>query len=283
MRLFDLPQAKHFCAPLPTSNHGLEQSLPAFHVALKHASRLQEGTAHFDIHRTNVLMSVERWLLFSIGHYRRALEMLVPASAPWAQVTLYYASFFSANAVMAMFGGWVGQTINGSRVVDVQKGAPGQQELRILRGSSARSPNGVRGSHRTFWDFYYDAVPAVAAWAPASLVSALSPVNGDYAWQISSRNDVNYDMFHAWRALTDFCGTFKPAKLKTLSGPLRLQLDATEQIIRLALFFASELSLSSFALANCGFTGNRTQVQRRLVKQQVPALLNQSAFGEFAA
>jgi len=283
VRLLDLPQAKYFCARVALPSHGVEQSLPAFHTALGKVSRLQEGTAHFDIHRVNLLMSAERWLLFSIAHYRRAVEMLAPVSAPWAQVTLYYASFFSANAVMAMFGAWVGHTISGPRIVDVETGSPGQQELRIFRGTSARSPSGARGPHRIFWDFFYDAVPAVAAWAPTHLSGALTPVNGDYAWQISSRNDINYDMFHAWDASATFCRTFKSAKLKTLSGPLRQQFEATEQLIRVTRYFADEVALSAFALANCGFTGDRAHVQRRLVKQQVPSILNQSAFSEFLA
>lgn len=284
MRLFDLPQAKHFCASVPPAGHGLEQSLPAFHAAHRSLSSLREGAQPFEIHRANLLMSAERWLLYSVTHYRRALEMLVPASVPWAQVTLYYSAFFGANSLLGMFGAWVGQTTNGTAIaVDVERGSPGQQELKIFRGTNARSPTGVRGSHRIFWDFFYDSVPTIAAWVPPRLSAALSPVNGDYAWQIASRNEVNYNMFHAWVASARFFSTFQNAKLKTLSGPLQLQLEVSEQIIRLSLHFAEELALSSSALANCGFKGDRKLVQRRLVKQQTPSLLNQSAFVEFAA
>ena len=235
MRLFDLPQAKYFCAAPRPPGQGQEQSLPTFHLALKNIHKLQEGTPRFDIHRINLLISAERWLLYSVGHYRRAIEMLVPASAPWGQVTLYYASFFSANALLAMFGAWVGQTMYGSIAVDVETGLPGQQEFRIVRGPKASSPTGARGSHRAFWDFFYDTIPAITAWVPPRLATALSPVNGDYAWQIKSRNNVNYDMFHAWEASTHFYRTFKNGRLKTLSGPLQLQLEVTEQLIRLAL------------------------------------------------
>jgi hypothetical protein len=268
---------------MPAPNHGLEQSLSAFHSAHKGIHRVQEGTPHFEIHRTNLLMSAERWLLYSVTHYRRALEMLVPSSAPWAQVTLYYSAFFGANCLLAMFGAWVGQTISGTIAVDVEKGAPGQQELKIVRGSNAKSPTGARGSHRIFWDFFYDSVPTISAWVPSNLAAALSPVNGDYAWQISARNEVNYDMFHAWQASKHFFSTFRNARLKTLSGPLQLQLEMTEQLTRLTIHFARELALSAVALADCGFTGDRIQILRRLVKQQVPALLNQSVFAEFAA
>jgi len=200
--------------------------------------------------------------------------MLVPISAPWAQVTLYYASFFAANAILGIFGGWIGHTQTGDRVVDVERGIAGSQELRIHRRPS--SPNGAAGSHRRFWDFFYDATATIAAWAPPKLASALGPVNGDFAWQIAERNAVNYDMFHAWSASARFYSTFKPAKLKTLTGPLQLQLDATESLIRLALHFAKDVSLSTMSLAGCGHTGTRLQVQRKLTGQAPPRLVTQS-------
>jgi hypothetical protein len=283
VQLLDLIQAQHFCTPLGAAAQGLEQSLPAFHLGLKKVTHLTEGTQNFTIHRANLLLSAERWLLFSVGHYRRALEMLVPVSAPWSQITLYYAAFFSANAILALFGAWIGHTVDGIHVVDVEKGTPGQQLLRIVRGKNAKSPSGARGSHKVFWDFFYDAIPTIKAWVPPKLANALSPVNNDYAWQITSRNSVNYDMFSAWDCSMRFYSSFKPAKLQTLAGPLRLQFEATEDLIRLALHFAQELALSNSALANSGFKGDRIQVQRRLVKQAPPAILNQSAFPEFAA
>jgi hypothetical protein len=283
VQLLDLVQAKHFCTPLGAALQGLEQSLPAFHVGLKKVTHLNEGTPNFAIHRANLLLSAERWLLFSVGHYRRALEMLVPVSAPWAQVTLYYSAFFGANAVLALFGAWIGHNVEGVRIVDVEKGTPGQQQLRIVRGKNVKSPSGARGSHKMFWDFFYDAMPAIKAWVPPHLANALAPVNNDYAWQITSRNSVNYDMFRAWDCSTRFYSSFRPAKLKTLAGPLRLQFEATEDLIRLALHFAQEFALSNSALVNIGFTGDRAHVQRRLVKQAPPSILNQSAFSEFAA
>jgi hypothetical protein len=282
MRLFDLPQAKLFCTPAGAPAPGTEQSLRAFHATLGKTTQLTEGTPHFDIHRTNLLMSAERWLVFAVGHYRRAVEMLAPVTVPWANVTLYYASFFSANAMLAMFGAWVGH-VDGPRAVDVEKAASGAQELKIHRRAYAMSPNGATGSHQLFWDLFYSSVPSLTVWAPPKLASALSPVNGDFRWQIQSRNAVNYDMFDAWQLSCHFHTTFRASRLKSLQGSLALQLDATEQLIRLALHFSKEVGLSSFGLDNCGFSGARTSIQRRLLKQAAPALLNQSAFSEFAA
>jgi hypothetical protein len=278
MRLLDLPQAKYFCAPAPATTAGISsQSLHAFHGSMtKGIVLLQEGTVQFHVHQVNLLDSIDRWLLYSLGHYRRSVDMFVPVSAPWAHVTLYYASFFAANAILGIFGGWMGQTQAGPRLVDVERGVEGSQQLRIHRGR-LQSPNGATGSHRTFWDLFYDGAAGIAAWAPAKLASALDPVNGDFAWQIAARNDVNYDMFHSWSASSLFYKTFRPAKLSTLSGPLRLQLEVTEQMIRLALHFAEAVSLSS-VLVGCGATGTRLQVQKRLASQAPPNLVTQTAF-----
>src|SRR5438046_1606169 len=123
MRLFDLPQAKHFCSPPPATIARVSaQSLRSFHALLtKGITHIHEGKLHFDVHQVNVLSSVDRWLLYSAALYRRAVDMLVPASAPWAQVTLYYSSFFAANAILGTFGGWIGHTQDGIRMVDVER------------------------------------------------------------------------------------------------------------------------------------------------------------------
>lgn len=276
MRLFDLPQAKHFCAPPAASLARVgSQSLPAFHAGLgRGVSLMVEGTNLFEIHQVNVLESVQRWLIYSLGHYRRAVDMLVPVSVPWAHVTLYYSSFFAANAILGMFGGCISQTKSGNRVVDVERGVPGSQALRVHRRLA--SPAGAVGSHKTFWDFFYDAAASISAWAPPALEPALKPVNGVFSWQIDERNSVNYDMFQAWDASTLLSGTFNAARLNTLSGPLQLQLETTERIVHLGLSFANTLSLPNTALGGCGHAGTRHQIQRRLVTQRAPSMVTQS-------
>lgn len=274
MRLFDLPQAKHFCAPPALASVG-SQSLRAFHAGLSRGvSVMAEGASVFEIHQVNLLESVQRWLLYAQGHYRRAVDMLVPVSAPWAHVTLYYSSFFAANAILGMFGGWIGHTTKGSRLVDVERGAIGSQALRIHRRLS--SPAGARGSHQVFWDFFYDAVASISAWAPTELASALQPVNGDFSWQIAERNSVNYDMFDAWSASKLMWGTLNPAKLRSLAGTLQLQLETAERIVHLGLWFAKTVSLPGNAVLGCGQTGERQHIQRRLVTQRVPNMVSQS-------
>jgi len=278
MRLLDLPQARHFCAPSASIIGGISsQSLASFHNSLpkKGVVLLREGTTHFHVHQISLLNSIDRWLVYSLGLYRRSVDMLVPVSAPWAQVTLYYASFFAANAILGIFGCWIGTTPFGERLVDVDRGISGDQQLMVHRNPP--SPNGAKGSHRRFWDFFYEGTATISAWAPAELAPALNPVNGDFGWQIAERNKVNYDMFYAWSASTLFFDTFNRSRLRT-SGPLQLQLEASETIIRLALYFANAAALSTAALEGCGATGTTQQIQKRLASQAPPNLVMQSEF-----
>lgn len=275
MTLFDLPQSKHYCASR-SSGAGLSQSLPQFLATLPKARQiLTEGTTEFRVHQSNVLDSVERWIVFALAHYRRAFEMLTPISAPWAQVTLYYSSFFAANALLGIFGGWMGNVKAVTWVIDVQRGTAGSQELQIIRGYKA--PSGAKGSHRVFWDYFYSQANAdIAPWSPLSLLRALEPVNSDTSWQIKERNDVNYDMYHAWQSTLLFASTFNRARLDSLSGPPALQLEKTGQLIRLALHFANEVGMGGGGIQDCGVSGARANVQRRLVTKSPPQLISQS-------
>ena len=103
MRIFDISEAEHFCTALPAHVPGVGQSLAALHNTLGR-TLLVEGTTYFDAHRVSLLNSVERWILFGVSDYRRALDMFVASNAPWAHVTLYYSAFFAANAILGMFG-----------------------------------------------------------------------------------------------------------------------------------------------------------------------------------
>src|SRR5690348_15473407 len=125
MRLLDITEAQYFCRPLSAHAPGVGQSLPAFHNSLR-ITHLREGTTAFDVHRTSMLNAVERWILFGIAGYRRALDMFIPSNAPWEHVTLYYSSFFSANAILGMFGVWA----NFNRLIDVDQGSPNSQVFR---------------------------------------------------------------------------------------------------------------------------------------------------------
>lgn len=276
MRLFDPPQARHFCSPAEiVSGRVGRQSLHDFYSSLsKGVTLMDEGGKNYEIHQVNVLDFVERWLVYSVVHYRKSLEMLAPASAPWAHVTLYYSSFFAANAILGMFGGWIAQLRTGPRLVDVEQKVEGAQVLRVHR--KLTSPNLLKGSHKVFWDLFYSGAAQIAPWVPSSLSGALEPVNGDVAWQTSERNGVNYDMFVAWNASVQFHQTFRAAKLSSLTGPLRQQFETTEKLVKLGLYFAADFGVSNKALDGVGKPGTRLQIRRRLIKQSVPNLVGQS-------
>src|SRR5437867_6552917 len=163
MQLFTLDQAKHFCVPLANHVPGVGQSLPTFHSGIT-VTRLTEGTPYFNAHRVSLLNAVERWILFGVANYRRAIDMLIPSNAPWAHVTLYYSSFFAANAILGMFGGFVKS--EGKRtVVDVVTQGTGAQTFLITRKAPVPLP--ATGSHGVFWAYFYNAAPHITAWAPA--------------------------------------------------------------------------------------------------------------------
>lgn len=274
MHLFDITEAGHFCTPLPAHQPGTGQSLSGFHQSLPtRTNRLHEGSNAFEVHRVSLLNAIERWILFGVADYRRALDMFIPSNAPWAHVTLYYSSFFGANAVLGMFGGW----LDHERMVDVERGTPNSQILRIAKG--LRSPSGYRGSHKVFWDNFYEGCNSLLPWVPLKLQPAISPVNGDRAWQSTARNEVNYDMHGAYTGAKLFGSNFNPKKLRLLSGTLGQQLEVTEGMLKLAIHFATEFGVHSFAYEGLG-TGARARVFRELVTKSAPPMVNQSALHE---
>src|ERR1700722_11699637 len=268
MRLFDLTEARHFCRPLPAPAPGVGQSLAAFHNSVQ-PKRLAEGTPYFDVHRVSLLNAVERWILFGVADYRRALDMFIPSNAPWAHVTLYYSSFFAANAILGMFGAWV----HYERLVDVDQGSVNNKVLRVSRRGP--SPSGYKGSHRVFWDLFYEGCNSISPWVPTELQSTTAPVNNDRVWQITARNEVNYDMFNAFDGAIRLDNSFNPKKLGSLSGPLAQQLEVTEGMLKLALYFAGDFGVSSFAYQGLG-TGSRAKILRALVTKVAPSLAHQS-------
>ena len=272
MKLFDIPEAQHFCKPLTAPSPGTSQSLSSFHKQTPIRHVLNEGTPEYDIHRISLLNSVERWILFGVADYRRAMDMFIACNAPWAHVTLYYASFFGANAILGMFGGW----LDHERMVEVRDGTPTSQALKVHR--RLHSPSGFKGSHKIFWDNFYDGCNnTISAWAPNHLTPAVTPVNGDRAWQTTTRNELNYDMHGAYAGALNFGNGFNPRKLKALSGDLGQQLVVTECMLKLAIYFAKFIKVSSFAYEGMG-NGTRGEVFEGLVSKPVPRVVDHSEF-----
>jgi hypothetical protein len=83
-------------------------------------------------------------------------------------------------------------------------------------------------------------------------------------------------MFSAFDGAVRFANSFDPKKLrKSLSGPLAQQLEVTEGMVKLALYFAAKFGIHSFAYEGLG-TGTRGKVLRALVTKAPPGLVTQS-------
>jgi len=130
-----------------------------------------------------------------------------------------------------------------------------------------------------FWDFFYDGCNTISPWVPANFQSAVVPVNNDRVWQIESRNDVNYDMQSAFDGALFFGNSFNPRRLRPLPGSLGQQLDVTEHMLRLAIYFAQLFGVHSFAYEGLG-PGSRAKLFRDLVTKAAPSLVTQSVLQE---
>lgn len=280
MQLFDLVGARHYCRPLPTAQTTLPPSLSTFHDSLATSVKtFKEGTPEFEERRVVALHDVERLLFLAASNYLRALDLLVASAAPWAHVTLYYSSFFGAQALVGMFGGWIDAP---DRIVQVQTNAPLSQELVLKK--KVKSPNLYGGSHRMFWDFFYDACTPMINWTTdAAHHFALTPVSSVRTWQIDERNDVNYDARTAYDAVTAFPGKLNATNFrKSLSGSIVTQLEVTEGMLLLAFEFARDFKIDSHALAALN-VGKRPDCIKRLVAQaKLPKLASQSKMAAFS-
>jgi hypothetical protein len=269
MRLFEYTQAQHFCKPLPAYQQGVGQSLTNLYRGSA-SKTVRESTQDFNIHRVSLLNNVERGILFGVSQYRRALDMFTPSNAAWSQVSLYYSSFFAANAILGMYGAWIGHGYS----ADVESGIPNHQVIQVHK-KNLKGPSGFRGSHEVFWDLYYEGSTSFAPWVPTLLSEAIAPVNNNRTWQISSRNSVNYDMAQAFDASVLLNSNPRPKDLSQYGGSLGQQREVTETILSLAIHFAKEFKVSSFPYEGL-ISGERPRVIRALVTKPPPNLVTQS-------
>jgi hypothetical protein len=129
MRIFGINEARYYCSSF-SPYRGLSERRPweFFKNQLGGTNQiLREGSPSFSEWKSCSLRDVERCLFLAASHNRRFLDLLVASAAPWAHVTSYYGSFYSAQAILGLFG----VTIFNKKVVDVRRSSLGQQELRV--------------------------------------------------------------------------------------------------------------------------------------------------------
>lgn len=249
MILFNIAEAKYYSSRFGSSVGDSERSLAEFHTKhiLNKLRAFSEGSPIFDEYRDCLLRNVERSLFFSASHYRRALDLMIASASPWAQVTLYYGSWHVAHALLGLFG----CTIINNYVIDVERGLPGSQTLRIRKiGAKLGQANTTHsGSHQKFWDLFYQAFQTTKAVFPSDFQLALSPISGDRLWQIDRRNDINYDSFSSIQLAQDFergftCNSFPSC----LPGVMNTQYKVFELLLEMSFHYAQDFGITTDAL-----------------------------------
>lgn len=260
MQVMDIQNAQHFCGTFGGTAAKPPDSLKDF---LKASRRREvfEGTTTFDRLRDALLRDAERCLVLAASNYRRSLDLMMPASAPWAHVTLYYSSWFGAHAILQMLGGYVDAKFH---IVDVAKANAGKQVLRHIRGERATVNN--LGGHQGFWEGYYYAMNTHVITLPTNLRKAVTPVSSNTLWQIQMRNKFNYDTFHAFDMAQQFKPTFDASRYpKCLGGDLATQQEVTSTMVELAFWVADQVGLNTDSLNRLDASGLRKEKIKALI------------------
>ena len=168
--------------------------------------------------------------------------MVAPASAPWAQVTLYYLAFFAANAILGMFGGWIGQARDGNRVGDVAQKATGSPVANLRQGQGSPRRYGIPSR---VLDVFLQMLPPRSSlgFRPARRVRSslrLETWSGRYAAEMTSTTTC----LRLGRALgcsshPRRSGSFR----RTSPRALATELDGTHGLVRLQKLLAEDFGL----------------------------------------
>lgn len=273
MQLFKLPEAKHYCSSFTTEPDANKSLDDYSRKALSGVSSLREGTDAFIKFRSCSLRNVERYMFLAAANYRSSLDLMTTARAPWAYVTMYYGTWYSAHALLGMFGG----TVLRRKAVSVEKRNPGQQELsvkRIGKGKNRQFTTG-KGSHQIFWDLFYRAMQPLRPQFDPRFSAALAPVGGDHFWQAYRRNEINYDPWRGLGVADDFRSAFSKDRFPgCLSGAMGTQYSLMEALVELAFVCKDKVELKTDAMANMGTTTSvRDSVKELVYGERPPGLV----------
>jgi hypothetical protein len=285
MRLFSLPEATHFCQNF-TNEHGDPERSLSFYVNQHLAATaviLSQNTPSFTRYRACLLRDAERNLFLCASQYRRFLDLTIPSSSHWAFVTLYYSSWYAAQALLSMLGGGVfSERFRGRTrgfVVDVSNGAPNRQELRkrLVGNGQGEEPVQAFGSHRQFWEIFYNSMRPFIALVPAHLTVGITPVNGNPLWQITNRNEVNYKALEALSLIENFDSQFAASTFPTsLPGIINTQFGVVEALTELAFNFAGQIGLRTDALNYFGNFSVTQHVRQLIYKPKASGLVKRT-------
>lgn len=270
MNIFGVPEAKHYCSKFGgATGPAAGSTFNYLSTQLNGVTTLKEGTKSFDDYRDCSLREAERCLFLAISLYRRSFDHMISSAASWAHVTVYYGSFYSASALLRMFGGLV----RNRTIIDVSASSPGNQELVIKR----RVPSTYTGPHQRFWDSFYSAANTLVPWVDPLLRFGITPVSSSRTWQIENRNKINYDTFEACRLMSTFRSTFRKTKFRaTLPGVLNTQFFLFEAMLLITCDFVREFGMKTDALNTFGISGARYSKIRELIFEEKMPILNRA-------
>ena len=163
--------------------------------------------------------------------------------------------------------------------MDVSNGAPGHQELkkRLVGNGLGEESIGAFGSHRQFWEIFYNSMRPFIVLVPAHLTVGITPINGNPLWQITNRNEVNYRAFEALSLIESFDAQFVAANFPaSLPGIVNTQFGVVEAMIELAFDFATQIGLSTDALNYFGNFPLVKHVHRQIYRPKAIGLVKQT-------
>ena len=277
MRPFTLTGAGHFCQAFTPASGVAERSLEEFRQQRLAGTRsIREGRQLFVEYRACALRDTERSLFLSASHYRRGLDLMVLSSSHWAQVTLYYGTWFAARALLGLFG----CVVFTDSVIHVSRSAPGQQRLQIQRLGSAQGRYYVsqKGSHRQFWEIFYKTMPQIRNFVDPAYSPLLAPIGGRDVWMIEERNKINYNTNEMTNLQRSFGASFSANGFpNTLPGALNTQYKVCEGILATSCSFARQFGLATDALDILGpYQPFNDRVRNLIYDPQLPSLVSQT-------
>jgi hypothetical protein len=268
VRIFNLTEAQHFFAG--RRGFTAATSVRAYIAGLsKTPTAFEEASPEFPFLRSYFARDANRYLLLGASNLWRGADMLAVAAAPWAHVSMYYASFFFASATLLMLGA---HTDGSSFVIDVAASAPKSQALEVHRRANKVQVVPGGGPHRAFWKLFYKATPSLHPLLTPALQAVLQPVSGDEEWMIARRNEINYEADKAFEVMQDFFASFQlksfdPKNIKgSLTGPLATQFGLAVGMADLAFFVAKSVGLDSEGLQGLG---KRSPTRKQLLNRFV--------------
>lgn len=278
MTPFNIMGADHYCRSFQTNTGDSEKS-PEDFLRTKRISGnrlINEGTSLFSEYRDCALRDAERSLFLSASHYRRCLDMMIPSSSSWAQVTLYYGAWYAARAILGMFG----CSIFNKLIVQVDASAPNAQSLQVQRIGSGQGQylTAQTGSHRRFWEIFYKVGTRLYQFVDPSFAASLTPISNSETWLIEQRNSVNYDSLESVQIANAFSQSFSVINFPgSLTGALSTQYAVTEGLLAVGCSFAKQFGLKTDALQALDSSSTFQQKVKNLIYGPVtPNLVGQT-------